>query len=96
MIEDRLLSHNRHSSRYDGYDYSQPGAYFVTLVTRERKCIFGEIFNGEVHLFDLGKIARLCWQEMQNHHPNIQIEPFVIMPNHIHGVVTLCEIDGRG
>ena len=77
--------------RYLGYDYSQPGAFFVTMVTQERKCIFGKINNSANILFDLGHIANECWQDIPFHFTNAEAEPWVIMPNHVHGIITILE-----
>lgn len=80
--------HHRRSIRLKGYDYSQPGAYFVTIVTHQRQCLFGEIVNNEMILNDYGKIAAQCWNDIPKHFPNAILDEFVIMPNHIHGIIT--------
>lgn len=81
--------HHRHSIRLKGYDYSQPGAYFVTIVTHQRQCLFGEIVNGKINLNDGGKIAEQFWNDIPKHFPNTIMDEFVIMPNHIHGIIIL-------
>jgi REP element-mobilizing transposase RayT len=81
--------HHRHSIRLKGYDYSQPGAYFVTIVTHLRQCLFGEIANNEMILNDYGKISEQCWNDIPKHYPNAITDEFVIMPNHIHGIIIL-------
>ncbi len=88
--------HYRHSIRLKEYDYSTPGAYFVTVVANGFNCIFGKVNNEDVTLYDLGKLAYECWREIPNHFPSIDIEPFIIMPNHIHGVLTIHENERRG
>ncbi len=65
--------HHRRSVRLQGFDYTQAGAYFVTMVTWRREALFGEIVNGEMRLNKLGKIADQCWQEIPNHFPNVEI-----------------------
>jgi putative transposase len=85
--------HHRRSVRLSGYDYSQNGAYFVTVCTNNRKCLFGEIKDGKMYLNDAGKIVCQCWDEIPMHFPHVDRDVFVVMPNHIHGIVV---IDGRG
>jgi len=86
--------HHRRSIRLQGYDYSQPGIYFITLCTQNRECLFGEILNGEMRLNEFGKIAHQCWLEMPHHFPHVQLDEFVIMPDHIHGIIVLNNIVG--
>jgi REP element-mobilizing transposase RayT len=81
--------HHRRSIRLKGYDYSQAGAYFVTIVTYKRQFLFGEIVNGKIKLNDGGKIAEQCWNDIPKHFPNAIMDEFVIMPNHIHGIIIL-------
>ena len=85
---------HRRSIRLKEYDYSQAGAYFVTIVTWQRESLFGKTTNKEMQLNQLGKIADECWQEIPNHFPNIELGAYVIMPNHIHGIIFIS--DGRG
>jgi putative transposase len=94
----------RRSIRLKGYDYSQAGGYFVTVVTFRREALFGEIMGGEMCLNELGKIVAECWQEIPAHFPNAEADAFVVMPNHVHGIIFLFEnnpsdadvSDGRG
>ncbi len=81
--------HHRRSIRLKGYDYSQPGAYFITICTKNRKCLFGNIINGKMILNDAGHIAQNCWLEIPNHYSNVILDEFVIMPNHIHGIIII-------
>jgi putative transposase len=81
--------HHRKSIRLQGYDYSQAGAYFVTIVTYQRDCIFGEIKNSEMILNDLGKIADECWRAIPEHFPFVELGAHIIMPNHAHGVIVI-------
>ncbi len=87
--------HHRRSIRLKGYDYSQAGAYFVTMVTQGRACLFGDVVNGVVVLNDLGKIVQKWWDDLPIHFPNIETGAFVVMPNHVHGVIIIVH-DGRG
>ncbi len=81
--------HHRKSIRLPGYDYSSAGAYFVTVVTWQRDCLFGNVVNGEMILNDFGKIADECWRAIPEHFPNVELGAHVIMPNHAHGIVVI-------
>ncbi len=81
--------HHRRSVRLADYDYSQPGAYFVTMVTQGRACLFGDVVNGEMQLSDMGRIAGECWRAVPEHFPNVELGTFVVMPNHVHGIIVL-------
>ena len=81
--------HQRKSTRLKEYDYTQPGAYFVTVVSHQRKNIFGVISNGEMNLNKAGKIVEKTWQNIPVHFPNTSCEIFVVMPNHIHGIIDI-------
>ncbi len=81
--------HHRHSIRLPGYDYTQPGAYFVTLCTWQRTCMFGEVEGGNIHLNCLGKVARDQWVRLCDRFPKTDFSIFVIMPNHLHGIVMI-------
>jgi len=85
--------HHRRSIRLQGYDYSQAGAYYVTIVTYQRDCLFGEIENEIMILNDFGKIADECWRAIPEHFPTVELGAHVIMPNHVHGVVVICDDD---
>jgi REP element-mobilizing transposase RayT len=81
--------HHRKSIRLRGYDYSQAGAYFVTIVTFQRAGLFGEIINGEMVLNETGKIIQKWWDDIPIHFPGVETGAFVIMPNHVHGIIIL-------
>jgi len=87
----RLASgqHNRKSNRLKDYDYTLAGAYFVTIVTYQHQCLFGEIINGKVILNPLGLIAYEQWQRLGKRFQNADFSSFVIMPNHVHGIIRL-------
>jgi putative transposase len=80
---------HRRSIRIAGADYTEPGAYFLTICAASRRSIFGRIENGRVVLSALGKIVRACWVQVPNHFPGAAIHDFVVMPNHFHGIVVL-------
>ncbi|MBL8092279.1 MAG: hypothetical protein JNJ43_18240 [Anaerolineales bacterium] len=86
--------HHRRSIRLKGYDYSQAGGYYVTIVTWHRDLLFGEIVNGEMKLNQSGNVVHECWYEIPNHFENVQLGAFVIMPNHVHGIIFIVERRG--
>jgi REP element-mobilizing transposase RayT len=79
--------HHRRYIRLKDYDYTQEGAYFITICTKDKQCIFGDIKQGEMKLNLLGSMAHQYWQEIPQHFPHINLDVFVIMPNHIHGIL---------
>nr|WP_315862938.1 transposase [Thermosynechococcus sp. NK55a] len=81
--------HHRRSIRLKGYDYTQPGAYFITICTHDRACLFGEVVEGQMRLNEAGHIAQQCWTDIPNHFPHIQLDEFIIMPNHVHGILVI-------
>jgi putative transposase len=83
--------HHRRSIRLKGYDYSQQGLYFITLCVQNRVCLFGEIVNGEMTENAAGKTARQCWNDIPNHYPQVILHEFVVMPNHIHGIIQITD-----
>jgi putative transposase len=86
----------RKSIRLPGYDYTQPGAYFVTLCTRNREHLFGEIIDGEMHWNDFGCIAFETWECLPRQYPYIELDAWIVMPNHIHGIIMIHSNCGRG
>jgi len=87
--------HHRRSIRLAGYDYSQAGAYFVTVCAHDRICLFGDIMNGDMRLNDAGKIVHDEWLRTAGIRSNVELDVFVVMPNHFHGIILL-HPDGRG
>jgi REP element-mobilizing transposase RayT len=77
--------------RLSDFDYSQVGVYFVTVCSHERKCTFGRVESGAVELFPLGRIVRESWLEIPYHFARVELDTFVVMPNHLHGVLVLHE-----
>jgi putative transposase len=88
--------HHRRSIRLQGYDYSQSGAYYVTIVAHGRECVFGEIINGEMILNEFGEIVQRAWFDLPKHYPHIELGAFCIMPNHVHAVIILIDAVGAG
>lgn len=88
--------HSRKNTRLKEYDYSQNGAYFVTICTHNRECTLGEITVEEVVLTPSGKIANDSWSKLPERFPYIQFDEFIVMPNHIHGILFILNDDSRG
>ena len=86
--------HHRRSIRLQGYDYSQAGAYFVTIVAWQREMLFGEIMDGMMKLNEFGRIVSEKWQWLEMQYEYVELGEWVIMPNHFHGILVIH--DGRG
>ena len=89
-----LEKHHRRSIRLKHYDYSQPGAYFITLCTQNRECLFGEIVDGQMVLNQYGKIVEQYWTEIPLQYTNTVLDKFIVMPNHLHGIIIITDIVG--
>ena len=81
--------HHRRSIRLQGYDYSQAGMYFITLCTQKRECLFGAIVDGHIQLNDAGRMVQTVWDEIPSHYSGADIDVFIAMPNHIHGIIAI-------
>jgi putative transposase len=81
--------HHRRSIRLTGYNYSQSGIYFVTICTRNRESLFGVLIDDAVRLNDSGRLASVVWKELPSRFPTVSLDCFVVMPNHIHGIITV-------
>jgi len=79
----------RRSIRLKEYDYSETGAYFITIVTQERLCLFGNITNGVMNPNDPGKMIAQLWESLPQRFANVSLDSFIVMPNHLHGIVML-------
>ena len=86
------FKHHRHSIRLRGYDYSQAGAYFVTICEVNRECIFGDVVNGEMCPNQFGEIVLKWWNELPNYYPPVELDEFVVMPNHMHGTIVITDV----
>ena len=86
----------RRSIRSRDYDYARAGAYFVTIVTKDRSCLFGQIVDSEMRPNQFGRIVEAAWSALPEHYPGVECDAFVMMPNHIHGVIGLVDDDGVG
>lgn len=85
---------HRRSIRLSEYDYSQPGAYYVTIVTWHRESLFGEVVDGEMRLNKFGLVARQQWEKLPIRFPNVELGAYIIMPTHMHGIIAI--LIGRG
>jgi REP element-mobilizing transposase RayT len=81
------------TTRLQEYDYSSQGAYFITICTKNRECLLGEIRDRGMVLNDLGVIVLKCWHDLPKHYTNIILDEFVIMPNHIHGIIRIENVE---
>ncbi len=88
--------HHRRSIRLQGYNYSRVGAYFVTICTKNRECLFGEVMDGQMQLNDVGKILQATWDALPDHYSHVELDAWVIMPNHAHGIIVLDSTVGAG
>ena len=85
---------SRRSIRLKGYDYSQAGAYFVTIVTQGRVCLFGDVVGDTMQLNGAGRLAQAAWEGLPRRFPGIGLDTFVVMPNHVHGIIVIDESVG--
>jgi len=86
--------HHRRSIRLKNYDYASEGAYYVTVVTQGRECLFGDIVEKEIRLNEAGKMVFKWWNELPNKFPKVTLGEFIVMPNHFHGILIIEEIVG--
>lgn len=89
MNGENIALKGRKKNRFSGYDYSRNGVYFVTICTRGQRYFFGKIEKGEMVLNELGKVVEKNWREIPKHFPSVSLGEFVVMPNHMHGIVIL-------
>ena len=86
------MKKNRKRNRLKAYDYSQPGHYFVTICTKNRDNWFGEVNDGKMILNECGVIAAGYWSQIQTHYGNATLDEWVVMPNHIHGIIVILAV----
>lgn len=87
-MTDTKPSHRR-LLRLKDYDYAQAGAYYVTVVTQARVCLFGDVIGGEMRLNEAGSLVLRAWNDLPDHYAHASLDAFVVMPNHVHGVIVL-------
>jgi REP element-mobilizing transposase RayT len=91
-IEPEQDTHHRSSIRLRTYDYSQPGAYFVTICTHERQILFGNVIEEKMVMNRCGEIVLSCWGDIPDHYSTVTLDLFMVMPNHVHGIIVLTDV----
>lgn len=86
---------NRKSPRKKDYDYNLSGAYFVTICTHERELLFGDVIDDVMQRTSLGQIAHDCWLTTPDHFPDVEIDCFVVMPNHVHAIIVIHDRESK-
>jgi len=81
--------HHRRSHRLRGFDYSQPGKYSITICTQDKKHLFGRVVEGEVHLNESGEYVGRCWKWLARNFPDVELDEWILMPNHLHGIIVI-------
>jgi REP element-mobilizing transposase RayT len=81
--------HHRRSIRLPAYDYARAGAYFVSICSQNRECLFGDVINGDMILNQRGEMVERTWRELAECYPGVEVDAFVVMPNHVHGIIVL-------
>ena len=84
-----LKKYDRKSNRLKGFDYSSAGMYFITICTQNRQCIFEEIANEVFIINEIGKMIEQHWLQIQDDFCNIKLDSYIIMPNHLHGLIII-------
>ena len=84
-----MVKQDRKSTRLKGCDYSQAGAYFITICVKNKKCALGKIGDGIVHFSQEGKFVSDAWNDLSRHYPHTNLDEFVVMPNHVHGIIII-------
>ncbi|MCX6361141.1 MAG: transposase [Armatimonadetes bacterium] len=79
--------HRRRSIRLSDYDYTQAGAYFVTICAQDRACLFGDVVNGHMEPTEAGACAETTWRCLPEHYPHVTLDAFTVMPNHVHCII---------
>jgi len=83
--------HHRQSMRLTDYDYSLPGAYFITICTKNKENLFGIVENNEIKLNEYGNIVKKCWYDLSGYYDKVMFDEYVVMPNHFHGIMIITE-----
>ncbi len=87
--------HHRRSIRLKGHDYTREGAYYFTICCHQRRCLLGEINDGVMHLNLAGATVKAVWDSLPHHFPLIELDAFVVMPNHVHGIIVISDSVGN-
>jgi REP element-mobilizing transposase RayT len=91
-----MVMRHRKPNRLKNYDYSDSGWYFITICTKDRQEYFGDIIGNKIILNNYGISAKHCWFKIPKHFPNVELDEFQIMPNHVHGIIIICNINSVG
>ena len=87
--------HHRRSIRLSGYDYSQDGWYYVTICALGQKCLFGKFTDGRIQLYKYGRIVEKCWKWLAQQYGYVNLDEYVVMPNHLHGIIIIRRDDSQ-
>ncbi len=87
--------HHRRSIRLQGYDYTNSGIYFVTICCYQRQNLFGSVNNGKMETNVIGQIVSNLWQKIPQHFLNVELDEFILMPDHLHGIIIISESTGK-
>ena len=93
-MKNQPLQQRRRSIRLKGFDYSEPGAYFVTIVTHDRSCLFGEIVDDQMELNSAGEAVTRWWSQLTRKFTTVETDAFIVMPNHCHGIIVITDLVG--
>jgi len=85
------LRRRKNSLRLTGWDYSQPAYYFITICVNDKSNVLGTIINHKIHLSSIGHIIKKCWKELPDHYAGCALDAFIIMPDHVHGIIIIKE-----
>jgi putative transposase len=91
-MADEQIGYERRSIRIQKFDYGRPGYYFVTICVQYHQCVFGEIIDGCMHLNDMGLLVQPLWERLPRRFSTVRLDAFVIMPNHVHGIIELIDL----
>ena len=94
-MKTNVEKHYRRSIRLKDYNYASAGSYFITICTKNKECLFGNVINSTVELTSIGRIAHKSWLNINKHFENIELDEFIIMPNHIHGIITINDVGAQ-
>jgi len=89
------VARHRRSIRLQGYDYTSAGVYFITIVTQDRKCLFGDVVNGQFRSNDWGQIVQDEWDRSALVRREIELDAFITLPNHVHAIIVIPDAMGR-
>ena len=91
-MKNQPLQQRRRSIRLKGFDYGEPGAYFVTIVTHDRSCLFGEIVDDQMELNSAGEAVTRWWSQLTRKFTTVETDEFIVMPNHCHGIIVITDL----